>query len=133
MDRTRCKTLAVLALSLVLCSGCACMNRDNRPVLNWLDKGLQHSFVTESAGTRAVAAPVFIPLAYAAFIVDTVAVHPISAIPEAADHTMDILWPGSQSTEFSDIAVFLPKAVLTPIFFFGNWALRSAFGIEELS
>lgn len=133
MDRTRCKALAVLVLSLVLCSGCACMSRDNRAVLNWLDEGLKGSSVTSSTGTRVAAAPVFIPAAYAAFVVDAVVVHPISVIPDAADDTAEIIWPESEGAGFSDILVLIPKAVFTPIFFLGNWALRSAFWIEELS
>lgn len=80
----------LVAALLVIQLGCAMMDRNNTPVLNWVDKKLD-----VPSGHPLTEAAVF-PLAFTtgvlAFTADAFILHPASVIDDAARATDDALW-----------------------------------------
>ena len=116
---------AIFAALLLSCSGCAIVDKDNRRTLNLLDELVR----VEQSGWRIAAAPVFIPVGLLAGAADAVVVHPIVSIPEAADDAYEAIWENPEGSEFRQMMLFVPKIVVTPLFFAGDWILRVLFPI----
>ena len=106
-------------------AGCAIVEKENRRTLNALDKAVQ----IESTGGRIAAAPVFIPVGVAAALADMVIVHPIASVPKAADDTSEDIWEDPTSSPFWEMMLFVPKVIVTPLYFTGAWVLRVLFPI----
>ncbi|MBM4063303.1 MAG: hypothetical protein FJ265_19725, partial [Planctomycetes bacterium] len=60
------------AFALAVLAACTTVRDDSRRTMHWLDAHL----TPESAGARAALLPVAIPVGFAAFLTDTVAVNP---------------------------------------------------------
>jgi len=117
---------ALAAVMLSACSGCAIIDKDNRRVLNHLDEKVQF----ESDNAKIAASPVFIPVGLVAGLTDAVVVHPLVSLPEAYDDTSEAVWENPGGSEFHQAMIFLPKVVVTPLVFVGDWALRVLFGAD---
>ena len=112
--------LLSVGVLLLLASGCAVMETENRRVLNSLDQLVQF----ESTSAKVAAAPVFVPIGVAAGLTDMVIVHPAVSIPEAGEDTWEVLWKNPQGSEFRQMMLFLPKVVASPILFVTDWVAR---------
>jgi hypothetical protein len=114
--------------ALVVCSGCAVMNRDNTPTLNLVEKKL---LPTETP-QRYLVYPVLIPVGLGAVAIDALVVHPISVADDAAEDVRVALWRDLDwKNRYATECVLLPpRAVSTPfallVCFFG----RSVFDIS---
>lgn len=113
----------IIFLALFPITGCAFMNKDNRVLLNQLDKQID----PKNTAGRVALAPVMIPVATTAGALDIVVIHPVSEIPSAAEDTYDALWKPRGHTPFKKALLFIPALVSTPPFFTGVWIWRSMF------
>ncbi|MFH1227234.1 MAG: hypothetical protein V1701_04935 [Planctomycetota bacterium] len=104
-------------------SGCACLNRDNRILLNELDKVAN----PQTTAGKAALLPVAIPVATGAFAVDAVVIHPARQIPKASKDTYDTLWKPRDIPAYRKAIIFVPVLIATPPFFIGDWLFRSIF------
>lgn len=123
MDRKIIFTLFLSAI-LFLSAGCSGISKKYRRTLNLLDENVR----IESTAGRIAAAPVFAPVGTLAFMTDAAIVHPICALPEAVGDTWELLWEDS-GDELDYIILFLPKVVITPVIFTGDWIARILFPI----
>jgi len=119
--------IATAAAALLLAAGCAFMQKDNRRLLNALDDGVKGTWVAETPTGRIVASPVFLPVGLAALAADTVIVQPVAATGPAAKDMYDWIWKDPQGSDFSQVMLFLPKVVASPIVFVSDWLFRSVF------
>lgn len=111
--------LLLMAAIVWSSAGCTIVEKDNRRTLNYLDKHVKF----ESTGAKIAAAPIFIPVGLVAVITDAVIVNPAIALPKAYDDTLDI-WRNPEGSDFRQMMLFVPKVVVTPIFFVLDWGAR---------
>ena len=116
-----------LALLLVLLGGCAWSNPRNRPVWNAFEKHVVPDNDVAFYGTL----PLTVPAGLGAILVDTLVVHPLvvvgDAADDAADEWRDLEWRKEYYTELG----FLPlRAAWTPVKFALMWIARSSFDID---
>jgi hypothetical protein len=119
-------SLCVAALLVSLVSGCAFMQKDNRRILNALDKSVENTWVTETTAGQIAAAPPFMLVGGLATVVDAVLVQPVVAAPPAAHDMFDALWKDPQGSAFQQMMLFPLKVAASPIVFVSDWAFRSA-------
>jgi len=117
--------IALAAVMLSTCTGCAILDKDNRRTLNLLDENVQF----ESTGAKVAAAPLFIPVGLAAGLTDAVVVHPLASLPKAWENTSETVWENPKGSEFHQAMIFLPKVAVTPVVFTLIWTARAVFGI----
>ena len=118
-----------LGFALVCASqlvGCAVFNRDNRRLLNALDKQIQ----PKSVAARAALAPPVMLLGTGALAVDAVVIHPATAIPDAWDDTYELYWSPREMDALRRSLFFVPCVALTPPTFVGSWLLHSLFPMD---
>lgn len=118
--------LLVASLSIIVFSGCAIIEKDNRRTLNFMDEKIQ----IESTWGKVGAAPVFIPVGTVAAATDMVIVHPLVSIPKAATDTSEVIWENPKGSDFRQMMLLLPKVISTPLYFTGDMTLRCLFPID---
>lgn len=117
----------LLMLVLIASSGCAVMNRENRPLLEGLDAVARKSSLTESTTAKIALAPVALAVGTAAVTIDMAIITPsLATIPALAD-TSSWVWEKPQGSELRQVMLFLPKVAITPLVFTTDWAFRSLF------
>lgn len=119
---------AALACTLLMSSGCAVFNRNNTPALNYVEK---HLIPAENPG-KALSYPLIIPLGAVAATMDMFVFHPISVVSESWDDTTELLWQKMPwDTQYATTtASLVPRAVLTPVIFTGDFLFRSTFDVN---
>lgn len=124
------KALALLiAVNILICSGCAVFNRDNTPALNFIDQHL----VPENRTARALAYPVVVPLGVVAATMDMFVLHPISVAGDAWQDTNDVLWRDLdwENRYVTTTVVNAPRVAAMPIIFTADLLARSSFDISR--
>jgi hypothetical protein len=118
--------VVLLAFSL---SGCAFLNRDNTPALNFVENNLW----PEKTGWKIAVSPVVVPLGLVAVVTDAVVIHPVSVIDDAAGDTGDVLWKNFKwDKKYITACTSIPwRGIATPPFFIGNFLGRSMFDIPS--
>jgi hypothetical protein len=117
----------LLIPALMLClTGCAFSVRANRPLTNALDRAV----APKSTGAKVALAPIAIPVGFASLTTDAVAIHPVRVIPRAYNSTANLIWRRPRGSYIRETFLFVPKVVLTPFYFSGNWAARSLFAFR---
>jgi len=116
----------LLFLVFLMAQGCAIVDKKNRRALNLLDDVIQ----IESTAGKICAAPIIVPVGTGAGLLDMIVVHPIVSVPKAADDTLDLIWRDPQGSDFRQILIFVPKLIVTPFYFSGDWVLRVLFPID---
>jgi hypothetical protein len=106
-------------------AGCACLNRDNTPLVNAVERNL----VLKSTPAKIVTAPVIVPVGVIAGLLDVFVVHPFSVIPDSAHDTYDALWEHRTGGYVTRMGSLVPLTALTPIVFTFDFAGRSMFDI----
>lgn len=116
-------------LTLLLCSGCAVFNRNNTPALNAVEQHL----VPTNKTAQLIAAPVVIPIGFAAATLDMVLLHPLSVAGDAWDDTNDILWQGLDFDRryVTTTVMNAPRLAAMPVLFAGDFLARSSFDISR--
>ncbi len=120
------KVLCVVLLGQML-TGCAVANRDNTILLNKLDEKVRPQKTWE----RVALAPVMIPAATGALVVDGFIIHPARVVPKAANDVYELYWEPREETLFRRSLLFVPRVVLTPPTFVGAWHLRATYDIDD--
>lgn len=118
------RRLLFLALFATL-AGCAVANRTNRPTTNFLDRKIN----PETVAAQVLLAPVVIPVGLASLTLDAAVVHPVRMAPRAYNSTANLIWRGPQGGFLRRSFLFVPKVVLTPVYFSGNLLARSLFNL----
>lgn len=121
--------LLLVAFLIFLLSGCAFLNRDNTPALNFVEKNLW----PEKTGWKIVSSPIVVPLGLVAVVTDAVVIHPISVIDDAAGDTSDVLWKKFHwDKKYVTACASIPwRGIATPPFFIGNFLSRSMFDVPS--
>ncbi len=100
---------------------CAVLQKKNRTLTNYLDEKVD----PQSAPAKIVLAPVFIPVGFSSLLVDALIIHPISVIPAALEDTYKVIWKDPSGGIVFQTIVFVPKLVVSPIFFLVDFLGRS--------
>ncbi len=127
-------TALLLALALLV-QGCGFFRKENRAVLNTLDRSVKDTWVESPAGIVATL-PVTVPFGTAGAALDVCAVLPLKSAPQAACDMYADIWRNPQGTDFRQAVLFLPKvvgsAVYLPADFVFSWLFRMDFdGCEK--
>ncbi len=115
-----------LAGRVMSAAGCACFEKDNRRVLNALDGAVRF----ESTAGKIAAAPVFVPVGFLAGAIDIVVVHPACSVPPALEDTGKFAFDTKDMEPEIVVLLFLPRLVLSPLYFVGSWSVRSLFDFD---
>ncbi|MHC4695901.1 MAG: hypothetical protein ACYTFA_04055 [Planctomycetota bacterium] len=116
-----------VAVAILPLTGCAVANRDNTVLLNALDKKVRPKATWE----RVALAPLMIPTATGALLVDGFIIHPARVIPDAADDVYEFYWEPRDETLLRRSLLFVPRVVLTPPTFLGAWYIRSTYDVSD--
>jgi hypothetical protein len=118
----------LLMLPLAL-TGCAFLDRDNTPSLNWVEGHLW----PKSAGARVAVAPAVVPAGFIALAADAFVVHPAMVIDDAASDTLEALWDDFDwDKEYVTECAALPwRAAFTPVVFAGDFLGRAMFDVSD--
>ncbi|MEI1280453.1 hypothetical protein V6Z05_19125 [Leptospira venezuelensis] len=120
------KKTAIFILIFSICfSSCASFRKENRILTNYLDKKVE----PESTPAKIALAPIFIPVGLTSLVLDVFIIHPISVIPDAIDDTYKAVWKDPSGGVVFQAVVFLPKVVISPLFFLVTFLGRSGFDI----
>ena len=110
-------------------SACAWSNPDNRPVWN----AFEEHVVPEDDTWFAVSLPLTAPVGLLAVLADTLIVHPVRVVDDAADDALE-LWrdpgPDWQEHYYTELAGLPFRGVATPLWFFGSFFTRSMFDVR---
>jgi len=122
------KTALILSLALLL-GGCAFMNRENTPALNYVEENL----IPEKTGWKIATFPVVFPLGLVAVTTDMVLIHPALVIDDAAGDTGDTLWTklDFENSYVTQCASLPWRSAFTPVVFTGDFLVRSLFNIPS--
>jgi hypothetical protein len=115
--------LLVTILTLVLLTGCAVFDEDNRRSLNSLDEVI----APQSPANQIALAPFAVPVASGALLVDAFAVNPVYAVKPAALDTYELYWKPREVEPLTRAMLFVPIVVLTPPTFVASWFVHSFF------
>jgi hypothetical protein len=129
--------LAGAALAGVLSQGCGVLMKENRVVLNALDRSVDNTWVGTPAGVASTL-PLTVPLGTAGALADIAVTLPVLAAPQAACDAYVDIWKDPQGSDFRQAILFLPKVVGSaayfPLDFAGSWLFRMRFdGCEKAS
>jgi hypothetical protein len=127
MFKTRMTLLIVTLLCCGAIGGCAVTQRENRLLLNSMDKAVEGSAITGSTTAMVLAAPVAFPMGVTAGIIDMAVVTPARAAIPAAKDTSSYLWENPQGSDLRQMMLLMPKVAATPVVFITDWAFRSVF------
>jgi len=121
--------LAVACLLLTCLTSCAFLNRDNTLLLNAVEDNLW----PEETAMRVLAFPVVFPCGLAAICVDTIVIHPISIIDDAANDTYEHLWDEwDWENHYVTECASLPwRCAFTPVWFSCDFLARAFFDVTE--
>ncbi len=116
----------ICAVALFAAAGCAWSNPANRPVWN----AFEQNVVPDGDTAFYATLPLTVPAGLGAILVDTLVVHPVRVIDDAAGDAGelwdDLDWQKQYYTELG----FLPlHAAATPFAFVGSWFGRICFNI----
>lgn len=122
------RTLPLAVVLPLLLASCAWSRRDNRPLWN----AFEANCVPESGGAFVAALPLTVPLGLGAILADTLVVHPLQVVDDAADDAAD-LWRGLDwQQEYYTQCGFAPvRAVATPCWFLLSFVGRSMFDVAS--
>lgn len=126
-DRINPFLLLILLIPALTLLSCACFNENNRRTLNLTD-GWIHPQKTAS---QIALAPPALTLGTVAFTSDIVLVHPVHMVPRAADDVYELYWSPGEMDLFLKSLLFIPKVILTPPTFAGDWLGRSFFDVNK--
>lgn len=128
MFKTRMTFFTIMLLSCSAVGGCAVTQKENRLLLNSLDKAFEGSALTSSTTAKVIAAPVVaFPVGLTAGIIDMAVVTPTRAAIPAAKDTSSYLWENPQGSDLRQAMLLIPKVAATPVVFLTDWAFRSVF------
>jgi hypothetical protein len=113
--------LVLLLVLLAPLTGCAIFNGDNRRTLSALDEVVS----PQSAAAQIALAPVAVPVASGALLVDAVVVNPVYAVRPAAQDTYELYWKPRDVEPLTRAMLFVPVVILTPPTFVASWLLHS--------
>ena len=117
------------AASFALLSACAWSNPDNRPVWNAFELHL----VPQEGAEFYVSLPATVPLGVGAILADTLVVHPLQVVDDAA-RDVAVLWDPDRldfaRAYFTQLAALPVRAASTPVAFCGSWLGRSVFDVS---
>ena len=116
----------LLAGVMASCGGCSVFRQSNRRTLNCLN---EHVSFDSTAG-KIAAAPVFMPVGWVAVATDAIIINPAVAVPDAYKDTKELVWENPEGSGFRQAMLFLPKVVVTPVVYIGDWVGRVLFPIE---
>ncbi len=127
--------LAFLLIAGFLSQGCGVFRKENRVVLNALDRSVKETWVESPAGIVATL-PLTVPIGTAGVALDMGVVLPAKSAPQAACDTYLDIWKNPEGSDFRQAILFLPKvvgsAVYLPCDFVGSWLFRMQFdGCEK--
>ena len=114
--------MVILSLAAMLNSGCAVLSEKNRYLTRFLDEEL----TPESSTTKAVMAPVAIPVGFTALAIDGVIINPLVVLPEAFEDASQVF----TEVEFMgplEIIVFPMRLVTFPVILVGSEIFRCTF------
>ncbi|MEI7012190.1 hypothetical protein [Leptospira licerasiae] len=117
------KTTVLIILLFVGFAHCASFQKENRILTTYLDEKV----TPESAPAKVALAPIFIPVGLASLILDVFIIHPITVIPDAIDDTYKVIWKNSSGGIVFQTIVFVPKLIVSPVFFLVDFLGRSGF------
>ena len=120
--------LVAMVGAVMLCTGCAVFNRDNTPVLNFVEDSL----LPETNPARSIAYPLLLPVGLVAVTIDGVIIRPISVADDAVLDTKEDLWEDFNWKEryVTECVLLIPRTAFTPIVLVGYFLGRSTFDIE---
>ncbi len=113
--------LGLLAILLIQLTGCAVFNDDNRRALNKLDENIS----PQSTGAQIALAPLAVPVASGAVLVDGLLINPAYAVKPAWDDTYELYWKPREVEPLTRAMLFIPIVVLTPPTYVGSWLIHS--------
>lgn len=116
-------TIATLLAVVGPMTGCAINSHKNRRTLNKLDDVV----TPQSAGAQIALAPLAIPVASGALLVDASVVNPVVALEPAAEDTYDLYWKPRNREPLTQAMLFLPIVVLTPPTYVVSWFIHAFF------
>lgn len=124
--RTRERTRRTAWPALLLASGCAWSNPANRPVWN----SFEANVVPSGDAAFYATLPLTVPIGFGAILLDTLIVHPIRVIDDAAGDAADG-WKGLQwrAHYFTELGLLPARVVGTPFVFLGSFLGRCLFDI----
>ncbi|MEZ5964162.1 MAG: hypothetical protein R3F56_09980 [Planctomycetota bacterium] len=113
-------TLAIVA------GGCAWSNPANRPVWN----AFEAHVVPDGDAAFYATLPLTVPTGFAAILLDTVVVHPLQVVDDAAGDAADE-WKGLDWRQhyYTELGLLPVRAAWTPCVFVGSWLGRICFDI----
>jgi hypothetical protein len=114
-----------LSLTLLL-SGCAMIEKDNRRVVNWMEKRIS----PQTPAARVALAPPTLLVGSAGLMTDALVVNPAHEVPGAWEDVYKLYWEPEGHDSFQRSVLVVPCALLTPPTFVGDLALRSVAGVE---
>ncbi len=112
--------LALIASLLAPMTGCAVFNDDNRRALNKLDESIS----PQSTGAQIALAPLAVPVATGAVLVDGLLINPAYAVKPAWDDTYELYWRPREVEPLTRAMLFIPIVVLPPTYV-GSWLIHS--------
>jgi hypothetical protein len=113
--------IQLLLLVVVSLNGCAVFGKENRRVLNSLDDHIS----PQSPAVQIALAPVAVPAASGALLVDAAIVNPVHAVKPAAQDTYELYWKPRDVEPLTRAMLFVPVVVLTPPTFVAAWLVHS--------
>jgi hypothetical protein len=127
MSLTRITMAMLFMFFLIITSGCAVMNRENRPLLEGLDAVVKNNGLASSTTARIMLAPLAVMVGTAAVAIDMALITPVRATHPAFDDTTAWIWKNPQGSDMRQAILFLPKVAITPVVITTDWACRSLF------
>ena len=122
---------APLAMAFLL-MGCGMLTRENRPTLNALDQTVEKTELAKSPATQIALFPVALPVGVTAGAVDAFVFIPAFSAQKAFCDTASVVWENPQGSDFRQAMLIVPKVVITPVFFVGDWLATSLFYFGEI-
>jgi hypothetical protein len=130
LKRLICLT-ALLAMVSFL-TGCGMFTKENRPTLNALDRTVEKAELVKSPATQIALFPVALPVGVTAGAVDAFVFIPVFSAHKSFCDTAAAIWENPQGSDFRQAMLIVPKIVITPVFFVGDWLATSLFHIREI-
>lgn len=116
----------VVALCIMMSTGCAAFNRKNTPLIGLIEKNL----VPKTMPAKALTAPLYIPVGLVGGMLDVFIIHPIMETPAAWRDMVDLLWTGDSGyvTAMGSLPV---RTAVSPLVLVIDLLARSAFDFHR--
>lgn len=123
------RTQCVLLLLLLGASStsCAIVEKNNRPVLEWMDDTLAPG----SSTGRVLLAPLILPIGLVGAATDAVIVRPATSFDDAYHDTADLLWDFEIESRFWKILHAPLATIASPIVYAGSFTARCLFPVDD--